>query len=67
MPFKMRGFEPHNMYKTEKANTHKEHLALKEKGFDHDPYKKDSPMNCWKTHKRKPGTKEFSKGSCIPK
>jgi len=27
----------------------------------------NSPMKCWKTHKRKPGTKEFSKGSCIPK
>ena len=27
----------------------------------------NSPLKCWKTHKRKPGTKEFSKGSCIPK
>jgi len=30
-------------------------------------HEKKSPMTCWKTHKRKPGTKEFSKGSCIPK
>ena len=34
----MKGFEPHNMYKTEKANTYKEHLALKEEGYDHSPY-----------------------------
>tara|TARA_R110001599_G_scaffold155670_1_gene341482 strand:- start:100 stop:330 length:231 start_codon:yes stop_codon:yes gene_type:complete len=40
MAFKMKGFEPHNMYKTEKAETHKEHLALKEKGYDHSPYNK---------------------------
>ena len=40
MAFKMKGFKPHNMYKTEKAETHKEHLALKEKGYDHSPYKK---------------------------
>ena len=28
------------MYKTEKAETHDEHLALKRKGFDHSPYNK---------------------------
>ena len=26
-----------------------------------------SPLTCYSTHKRKPGTVEFSKGSCIPK
>ena len=31
------------------------------------PFKMRTPFRCWKTHKRKPGTKEFSKGSCIPK
>ena len=40
MAFKMKGFKPHNMYKTKKANTYKEHLALEKKGYDHDPYKK---------------------------
>ena len=40
MAFKMKGFEAHNMYKTEKANTHEEHLALEKKGYDHNPYKK---------------------------
>tara|TARA_R110002020_G_scaffold32271_2_gene99430 strand:- start:208 stop:585 length:378 start_codon:yes stop_codon:yes gene_type:complete len=40
MAFKMKGFKPHNMYKTEKAETNKEHLALKEKGYDHSPYNK---------------------------
>ena len=39
MAFKMKGFKPHNMYKTKKANTHKEHLALEKKGYDHNPYK----------------------------
>ena len=24
-----------------------------------------SPLDCWKGYKRKPGTKEFSKGSCV--
>ncbi len=41
MAFKMKGFKPHNMYKTEKANTYKEHLALEKKGYDHNPYKKN--------------------------
>tara|TARA_R110002020_G_scaffold1766_1_gene8081 strand:+ start:2805 stop:3815 length:1011 start_codon:yes stop_codon:yes gene_type:complete len=44
MAFKMKGFKPHNMYKTERAETHKEHLSLKEKGYDHNPYKKKSPL-----------------------
>ena len=26
-----------------------------------------SPLNCWEGWKRKPGTKEFSEGSCIKK
>ena len=26
---------------------------------------KDSPLPCWKGYKRKPGTTEFSKGSCV--
>ena len=38
-PFKK--FKPHSMYKTEKANTYKEHLALEKKGYDHNPYKKN--------------------------
>jgi len=40
----MKGFKPHNMYKTEKANTYKEHLALEKKDYDHNPYKKLSPL-----------------------
>tara|TARA_Y100001938_G_scaffold126100_1_gene177732 strand:+ start:95 stop:232 length:138 start_codon:yes stop_codon:yes gene_type:complete len=40
MAFKMKGFKPHNMYKTKKAKTHEEHLALEKKGYDHNPYKK---------------------------
>ena len=59
MAFKMKGFEPHNMYKTEKAETHKEHLALKEKGYDHSPYNKKKGLDgkaCWKGYKLQ-GTK----------
>jgi len=35
-PFKK--FKAHNMYKTERANTYKKHLALEKKGYDHNPY-----------------------------
>ena len=59
MAFKMKGFKPHNMYKTEKANTYEEHLALEKKGYDHSPYKKAKGMDgkaCWKGYKLQ-GTK----------
>ena len=59
MAFKMKGFKPHNMYKTEKADTHQEHLDLKKKGYDHSPYKKAKGMDgkaCWKGYKLQ-GTK----------
>jgi len=48
MAFKMKGFKPHNMYKTERAETYKEHLALQKKGYDHSPYKRmdKSSMSC---------------------
>ena len=55
----MKGFKPHNMYKTEKANTYKEHLDLKKKGYDHSPYKKAKGMDgkaCWEGYKLQ-GTK----------
>jgi len=32
-------FKPHNMYDKKKAETHKEHLELKEKGYSHTPVK----------------------------
>jgi len=69
-------FKEHMMYgdgEARKAETNAEHLDLKKKGWGHKkpgPFKLrevNSPMKCWKTHKRKPGTKEFSDGSCIPK
>ena len=70
----MKKFEPHMMYKGKKAikaNTHEKHLELKDDGYGHSsPFKmKPSPsaLKCWKGYKRKPGTKEFSKGSCIKK
>ena len=55
MAFKMKGFEPHNMYKTEKANTKADHNRLEKKGYDHSPYnKKAKGMDgkaCWKGYK----------------
>ena len=62
MAFKMVGFKPHNMYDRERADTHDEHLKLKEKGYDHSPYQKS--CDCWKGHRRVKGTKPCSKGSC---
>ena len=56
-------FKPHDMYSKEKANTHKEHLALKEKGYKHSPYKAKD-CTCWKGHSRVPGTKPCAPGSC---
>ena len=70
-------FKPHMMYsrdgEEEMANTLADHERLSKTKTKHHspaPFKLrevNSPMKCWKTHKRKPGTKEFSKGSCIPK
>ena len=40
MAFKMKGFKPHNMYKTKKANTKAEHNSLEKKGYDHSSYDK---------------------------
>ena len=62
MAFKMKGFKPHNMYKTEKAETYKEHLALQKKGYDHSPYTKK--CDCWDGYSRVPGTKPCAPGSC---
>jgi len=72
MAFKMKGFEAHNMYKTERAETEAEHNALKKKGYDHNPYKKLSPFekkdcNCWKGYERVPGTKPCTKKGCRKK
>ena len=39
MAFKMKGFVAHNMYDKKKAETHKEHLELKGKGYTHSPMK----------------------------
>ena len=33
--------------------------------YRHINPKLSSPMKCWEGYKRKPGTKEFSKGSCV--
>ena len=62
MAFKMKGFKPHFMYDKKKANTHEEHVELKEKGYSHSPLKKT--CNCWKGYKRVKGKKPCSKGSC---
>ena len=44
--------------KVEKAETNAEHLSLKKKGWGHDKpsgfklKEVNSPMKCWKTHKK---------------
>ena len=38
----MKGFKAHDMYKTERAETHKEHLDLEKTGYDHNPYKQSN-------------------------
>jgi hypothetical protein len=63
MAFKMKGFKPHNMYDKQKAETKKEHLDLKEKGYNHSPYKR-----CYKNFKPNPdGRPAKEKGSCVPR
>ena len=66
-------FEKHMMYrdgKAETADTFAEHLKLKKKGYGHKkpPFKLrevNSPMKCWKTH-RKVGTKKSPSGKTNP-
>jgi len=74
-------YESHMMYDAKKAETHKEHLSLKDKGYGHSPNKmrssplpgmmssngRTSPLNCWSGYERVSGTKEFSDGSCKKK
>jgi len=74
-------FKPHRMYDSQKAETHKEHLSLKKKGYEHSPNKmrssplpgmmsssgRTSPLSCWSGYERVSGTKEFSDGSCKKK
>ena len=49
------------------SKEYKEHLALKEKGYDHSPYKKKKKCNCWKGYERVPGTKPCTNKSCRKK
>tara|TARA_R110001632_G_scaffold104708_2_gene213767 strand:- start:3 stop:284 length:282 start_codon:yes stop_codon:yes gene_type:complete len=64
-------YEEHMMYDAKKAETQKEHLELKEKGYGHSKsgfklreVHYAGPLKCWKSHERKPGTTEGAKGSC---
>ena len=61
-------FEPHMMYDAKKAETHKEHLELKRKGYGHDKssFKMRTPFRCWTKagYIRTPGTVKGEKGSC---
>jgi len=71
-------FKPHMMYgdgKAEKAETYKEHLKLKNKGWGHDKpsgfklREVNSPMKCWKTHKQVGYKKKGGRTvpNCVPK
>ena len=71
MSYKMKGFsgfgnspakkkfEPHNMYDKKKAETHKEHLALKKKGYSHSPLKKKYDFKKTKDYTKK--SKDYTK------
>ena len=63
---KKEGFEPHNMYDRQKAETHKEHLKLKKRGYGHTPLKEKS-CDCWDGYERVPGTKPCTNNSCKKK
>ena len=56
------------MYKTEKANTYKEHLALEKKGYDHNPYKKltDPPMTPKEERKHRRKVHKYNKNVAKP-
>ena len=71
-------YKKHMMYgdgKAEKADTYKEHLELKKKGWGHEKpsgfklREVNSPMLCWKTHKqvgyKKKGNRTVP--NCVPK
>jgi hypothetical protein len=66
-------FEKHMMYgdgDSEMAKTNAEHLKLKKKGWGHKKpsgfklREVNSPMKCWDTHERVPGTVKGAKKSC---
>ena len=68
-------YKEHMMYgdgKAEKAETNAEHLSLKKKGWGHDKpsgfrlreVHYASPVKCWKSHERTPGTVAKTTGSC---
>jgi hypothetical protein len=68
-------YKEHMMYgdgKAKKAETNAEHVELKAKGYGHKkpPAFKlrevhyASPVKCWKSHERVPGTTAGAKKSC---
>ena len=70
-------FKPHKMYDAKKAETYKEHLKLKNRGYTHSPNKmRTSPLKglvnsplkrCWAGYEPTPGVKAYEKGSCRKK
>jgi len=66
-------YKKHMMYgdgESKMAKTNAEHLSLKKKGWGHEKpsgfrlREVNSPMLCWKTHERVPGTTKGAKKSC---
>ena len=64
-------FEEHMMYDAKKAETHKEHLELKEKGYGHSKsgFKMRTPFRCWKKYKQVGYKKKGGRTvpNCVPK
>jgi hypothetical protein len=66
-------YKKHMMYgdgESEMAQTNAEHLSLKKKGWGHEKpsgfrlREVNSPMLCWPSHERVPGTTKGAKKSC---
>ena len=66
-------YKKHMMYgdgESKMAKTNAEHLSLKKKGWGHEKpsgfklREVNSPMLCWETHERVPGTTKGAKKSC---
>ena len=67
-------YKEHMMYDAKKAETKKEHLELKEKGYGHSRSafklrEVNSPMKCWKNYKQVGYKKKGGRTvpNCVPK
>tara|TARA_R110002167_G_scaffold333999_1_gene541095 strand:+ start:325 stop:537 length:213 start_codon:yes stop_codon:yes gene_type:complete len=65
-------FQEHMMYDAKKAETHKEHLELKNDGYGHKKpsgFKMRTPFQCWAKYKQVGYKKKGGRTvpNCVPK